>query len=610
MPCIYSLRGFCRPAVAFSVLLLLAAVLRSGVANADVIVLANRTGGPLTVRFMPLAGQAQQVTLAPSDVTPMFVDGAANVAFGPAAGQRRYLVDANCAYYFGRRRDGQIDLQKIGLGEDETTAGGRSLPGSASRAATTMIAVKILVDEEEPGRQAMWERRLRRRIETASEIMEKYCRVGLRVVAVDTWNSENSTNDFIASLGEFEREVKPFPARLVIGFTSQWEVVRGRMHMAGTRGPLHTHILVREANPHIGEAERLEFLLHELGHHLGAAHSPERDSVMRPVLGDKQAGRTAFRIRFDPVNALLIAMVGEEMRRRSAVQLADLSTDTKRRLRQIYKELSRSLPNDPAAQHYVQLMSTSSIAAPLAESARRVLQEIVRTAVSNRARPAAGSNIAATKSRLVGDDLTGHYVRRAAAFADQLPDDVAPRAFLIGLGIGLDHSGSLAKLPGASSLAQAVEPASERTIRLTMLGEPTMRGRRDLAEHFFVSAHLTATMGGDAARAAGLTKELFDAHAASGFSFADIAADRAGAHFAEGVLGNKLKLGLIAQGFNVSTFMPEISKLPEGLTAVELDSQFGSQDDDRFANQLRAIDQRIQLLPPYRRQGSAETFGR
>ncbi len=370
--------------VVFSALLVMSAISPADISFADVIVLANRTTIGLTVRFMPLAGQAAQVTMAPGDVTPMFVDGAARVAFGPAAGQRPLLLDPNCAYYFGRKRDGQIGLQKIGLGEDEATASGRSLPGGSSRTATATIAVKILVDEEEPGRQMLWEHRLRRRIDAASAILEKYCRVSLRVVAVGTWNSDNATNDFIASLAEFEREVKPSPARLAIGFTSQWEMARGRIHMAGTRGPLHSHILVREANPQIGEAERLEFLLHELGHYLGAAHSPERDSVMRPVLGDKQAGRTAFRIGFDPVNALVIAMVGEEMRRRNVKGLADLSNETKLRLRQIYTELSRSIPNDPAGQHYVQLMSTSTVATPLTDAARHVLREIVRAAVSNK----------------------------------------------------------------------------------------------------------------------------------------------------------------------------------------------------------------------------------
>jgi hypothetical protein len=594
--------------VAVSILLTLAAA-HPGAAIGDVIVLANRTGAPLTVRFMPLAGQAEQLTLASGDVLPMFVDGAANVAFGPAAGARRYLADPNCAYFFGRRRDGQIDLHKIGLGEDATTAGGRELPGSASRAPAITIPVKILVDEEEPGRQAMWERRLRRRIESASEILEKYCRVGLRVVAVDTWNSDNNTNDFIASLVEFEREVQPAPGRLAIGFTSQWEVVRGRMHMAGTRGPLHTHILVREANPQIREAERLEFLLHELGHYFGASHSPERSSVMRPVLGDKQAGRSAFRIQFDPVNALVIAMVGEEMRRRNVVRLADLSNDTKRRLRQIYSELARSLPNDAAGQHYVQLMSTTTVATPLAESARHVLQEIVRAAVSNRARPIASGVRPLGEVRLAGDELTSYYVRRAANAADRLPDDIAPRAFLVALGLGFDQSGLLAKLPGSASLAQAVEPASQRSIRLTMLGDPTMRERGDLAEHFFVSAYLTATAGGEAARAAGVTKELLDSHGSSGFSFADLAADRAGVRFAEAVLSNQLRLSAIAQGFSVSAFMPAIDNLPEGLTAVEVASQFGAKNDARFLKQLRTIDQRIGLLPAYRPQDIQGTFG-
>ena len=246
----------------------------------------------------------------------MFVDGRANLSFNTQGGAKRYQLDRELRVLLRPRRGGRIDLQKIGLGEDATTMRGRSLPGSASRAPIATIPVKIFVDEEEPGRQAYWERRLRRRIESASDILEKYCRVRFRVTAVGTWNSDNATNDFIASLGEFEREANPAPAQLAIGFTSQWEMVRGRTHMAGTRGPLHSHILVREGSPQISEPEKLEFLVHELGHYLGASHSPERNSVMRPVLGDRLAGRPGFHIQFDPVNTLVIAMVGEEMRRR------------------------------------------------------------------------------------------------------------------------------------------------------------------------------------------------------------------------------------------------------------------------------------------------------
>src|SRR3954465_8961977 len=109
-------------------------------------------------------------------------------------------------------------------------------------------------------------------------------------------------------------------------------MARGRIHMAGTRGPLHAHILVREGSPEINEPERLEFLVHELGHHLGAAHSPEWQSVMRPVLGDNRAGRSDFRIQFDPVNTLAMAMVCEEIRRSNIANVSQLQYLTRQRL--------------------------------------------------------------------------------------------------------------------------------------------------------------------------------------------------------------------------------------------------------------------------------------
>src|SRR4029079_2301628 len=127
-------------------------------------------------------------------------------------------------------------------------------------------------------------------------------------------------------------------AKIAVDFTSQWKMARGRIHMAGTRGPLHAHVLVREGNPQINEAERLEFLIHELGHHLGAAHSPEWQSVMRPVLGDKRAGRSDFKMQFDPVNALAMAMVTEEIRRSNISRVSQLQYATRKRLEQIYRE--------------------------------------------------------------------------------------------------------------------------------------------------------------------------------------------------------------------------------------------------------------------------------
>ena len=122
-----------------------------------------------------------------------------------------------------------------------------------------------------------------KRVAEASTILEAQVRMRLEVVGVQTWKSNNRTTKFIESLSEFEKAVDPFPGRLVIGFTSQYHVPKGRVHLGGTRGPLHTHILIREWSKHVGESERLELLVHELGHYFGSAHSPEKASVMRPI---------------------------------------------------------------------------------------------------------------------------------------------------------------------------------------------------------------------------------------------------------------------------------------------------------------------------------------
>ena len=122
-------------------------------------------------------------------------------------------------------------------------------------------------------------------------MFEKYFHIKLQVIAVGTWNSDNQITDFIESLADFKQKVKPAPAQLAIGFTSQWRIARSRLHMAGTRGPLHPYILAREGSPEVTEAAKLEFLIHELGHYFRAAHSPERESIMRPVLGDNKSAR-------------------------------------------------------------------------------------------------------------------------------------------------------------------------------------------------------------------------------------------------------------------------------------------------------------------------------
>jgi hypothetical protein len=568
-------------------------------AFADVIVLANRTPIAVQAQLKPIVGTAQNLTLAPGDVEPVFLDGRAHVQFNSSGEPKRYLLDANSAYYFGQMSNGRIDLQKIGLGDDKSSAEGRTLPGRAATAPLAVIPVKILVDEEEPARQLYWERRLRERIEAASSVLEEYCRVQLKVVATGTWESDNATSDFFESLAEFEREAKPFPARLAIGFTSQYQVVTGRVHMAGTRGTLHSHILVREWSKHMSEQERLELLLHELGHFLGASHSPEGDSAMRPVLGNRQAVHKGFRIKFDPVNTLVMSLVGEEIRRRHIQRASETSAGTMRRLRQIYQAMSPTMPNDPAAKQFVQRLNVAT-AAPLVMGTKQVVAQIVSSAQSNQKLPAAGAASAGGPTRRDGDALTEHLVRQAAGIARFLPESIATNSFLLGLGIALDDSNMLRDNSQFSGFVRLVETDQERALRLASLGAPTMLGRRDLAQHFFVSAHLAAIAGTQAASVAGMAKEFNDANRGSGFSFADVAANRAGVLFAGGVINKRFSLIDVAEKFRVPVYMPAVADLSEGLMAAELTLQFGGQSDDRFQQQLQQIDQRLLQLPPYR----------
>jgi len=567
-------------------------------AQADVVVLANRSGSRVVAQIKPVSARPYELSLPTGDVLPLFSDGRMYVEFATREGTKKYLLDANSAYFFGMSRDGRLDLQKIGLGGDRTTADGRRLPGSAGTAPVGTIPVKLLVDEDEPAKQIVWERRLRTRIKAASDILEKHCKLRLKVVAVGTWNSDNDTSEFMDSLAEFEREVNAFPARVAIGFTSQYHYHRGRTHLAGTRGPLQQHILIREWSQHVSEPERLELLVHELGHFLGASHSPEGDSVMRPVLGDRKALRTGFKIRFDPVNTLVMAMIGEEMRRRGIQNLSSLTDDSKRRLRQIYGGLSQAFPADPAGKQFVRIVDSATVS-PLVAGTKRVLQEIVSAAHANHKLPPAGEAAAGQPTRREGDELTEFYVRRAAHAAESLSPEIGPTALLLALGIGLDDASELQKLPKTKSFVRSVEASGQRTVRLLLLGKPTMRGSRDLTKQFVLSAYLTAVVGTDETDALGLTREMADARR-SGFSFANLIASRAGSTFASGVLDKRFSLHMLADRFVVDHYMPSVEGLQESLSATELAAQFGDLQDDRFQHQLHEVNQRVLALPPYR----------
>ncbi|HEV3342439.1 MAG TPA: VanZ family protein [Pirellulales bacterium] len=334
--------------------------------RADVVVISNRTREPMRFVARSAMGE-QQVTLEPHDLVSLECRPTMVVAWdvGGETGKRELAVDAAYFFYREPKRD-RLRLEPIELisRRDQTAGESVDAPKKAAPAnlAVATFGVKLLADEEERATRKHWEARLRNRLKVASGVFEKYCRVRFETVAVETWKSNDGAREFEDALADFRENVPLGSARLAIGFTSQYEVPEKGTHLGGTYGPLATHILLREWSQHLSEVERTELLVHELGHFLGAVHSVEADSVMRPLLGDDQASAKKFRVRLDPLNTLAISLVSEECRQGNIASLASLSRPTRTRLIDIYRTLGETLPQDPAAPQYYRLLTENQLA--------------------------------------------------------------------------------------------------------------------------------------------------------------------------------------------------------------------------------------------------------
>jgi len=232
----------------------------------------------------------------------------------------------------------------------------------------------------------------------------------------------------------------------------------------------------------------------------------------------------------------------------------------------------------------------------LIDATRAVVRAGVREAAANqevdRGRPAGEQ----TADRLPGDVLTRRCVRAAAEAAGEQPEAVANRAFVLGLGIALDDSGTIRELPTSRAFCLAVEPSANLEKRLAVIGRTTLHGRHDLLLHFAVSAYLTASLGPTAAEAVGLFKELADAQRGSGFSFVDLTADKAGIRFAVLVLRQKTSLPQIAGEFAVSDYVPSICGLPEGLSLREVNAISEPDLKSTYTRMLDEINARFDSL--------------
>ena len=127
--------------------------------------------------------------------------------------------------------------------------------------------------------------------------------------------------------------------------------------------------------------------------------------------------------------------------------------------------------------------------------------------------------------------------------------------------------------------------------------------RDDFAKHFIVSAALAANAGTPLADAVGIYKEIADSRGGSGFSFNDIAADRAGVRFGESAVKSVMAKQLQAKvgaGIIESDLMPATADLPEFMPETEFKRRFGGVDEGEYKKMMAEIERRVAALPLYR----------
>lgn len=128
--------------------------------------------------------------------------------------------------------------------------------------------------------------------------------------------------------------------------------------------------------------------------------------------------------------------------------------------------------------------------------------------------------------------------------------------------------------------------------------------RIDLAKHFVASAALAAAGATTLAQMLGQEKELNDAQGGSGFSFIDLAGDRAGLKFGQTATASPESARKLQKAMHdvedYTAFMPEVRDLPERMSQTEFQQRYGSVYSSTYQGMLMKIDQRIAGLPIYR----------
>jgi hypothetical protein len=164
------------------------------------------------------------------------------------------------------------------------------------------------------------------------------------------------------------------------------------------------------------------------------------------------------------------------------------------------------------------------------------------------------------------------------------------RAALLGLGIVLG-AGQL------TTFAGDVADAGQKRLAAQLRAGTTAHGRADWTRHFAVSGALTVLSAVAPSDAAGLLKEELDADGGSGFSFADLLADRAGTSFAERATRSEETAASVQQrvaaGFRLEDYFPPAKGLPENIPDSELRARYGGVGGPLYRQYADEIERRV-----------------
>ena len=198
-----------------------------------------------------------------------------------------------------------------------------------------------------------------------------------------------------------------------------------------------------------------------------------------------------------------------------------------------------------------------------------------------------------------GQASVGYYLDTAFSYADK-------RSYISENPVeeNLAALMALAIFLGSSRFDSVVGALDEETLATCQPrnSQMVLANRNDLRLHFIFSAALKVISDSAISFASGEFKELLDTQeGGSGFSFVDLAADRAGIRFAELALdekGAKRLQQMASELRQEKTFFPSIADLPEGIPQQVFDER-GGIDSDYYKQYLATINRRINGLTLY-----------